>query len=94
MSDAKKTLPPLLTDEDADQFVAQADLSTYDLSGFKPLSDFAFAQRKEARLEMRIGRRELDALKAEAGRRGIPPSRLARLLIEDGLRRMARPSAS
>jgi len=31
-----KSMPPLLSDEDAEAFVATADLSEYDLSGFKP----------------------------------------------------------
>jgi len=32
-----KSMPPLLSDEDAEAFVATADLSEYDLSGFKPV---------------------------------------------------------
>jgi predicted DNA binding CopG/RHH family protein len=38
---------------------------------------------------MRISQAELEALKAEAKRRGIPHSRLARALIEQGLRAIA-----
>jgi len=36
-NDAKtrKKLPPLLTDEEAERFTDEADLSDYDLSGFK-----------------------------------------------------------
>lgn len=83
---AGKPLPALKTDEDARRFVDTADLSEYDLSGFRPLSSFAFAQKKDARLEMRISQDELDVLKSEAKRRGIPHSRLARMMIEQGLR--------
>lgn len=84
-----KPLPVFETDEEARQFTDTADLSEYDLSGFKPLSDFAFAQKKDARLEMRISQTELDALKIEAKRRGIPHSRLARIMIEQGLRSLS-----
>lgn len=31
-----KQLPPLLSDEEAEKFTEEADLSDYDLSGFKP----------------------------------------------------------
>ena len=79
-------LPRFETDEDARKFVTESDLSEHDLSGFKPLSSFAFAQKKDARLEMRISQAELDALKMEAKKRGIPHSRLARMMIEQGLR--------
>ena len=44
-----------------------------DLSNFKRLSSFAFAKKKNARLEMRIAQTELDALREEAEKRGIPP---------------------
>ena len=83
MNKDKKTLPPLLTDAEAEAFVENADLSEYDLSGFKPMR-FEFA-KKEARLEMRIAQDQLDALKAAAKKQGIPPSRLARILIEQGI---------
>ena len=37
MSRAKlKPMPALLTDEEAERFVETADLSEYDLSGFRP----------------------------------------------------------
>ena len=86
--DNNKPLPRLETDEDARQFTDEADLSEYDLSGFAPLSSFNFAQKKDARLEMRISQTELDALKSEAKRRGIPHSRLARIMIEQGIRQL------
>jgi predicted DNA binding CopG/RHH family protein len=41
MSDAKlgsgKTFPVFQSDDEAERFVDQADLSEYDFSGFKPL---------------------------------------------------------
>jgi predicted DNA binding CopG/RHH family protein len=85
-NEKNKPLPHFATDEEAQKFTDEADLSEYDLSGFKPMDSFAFAQKKDARLEMRISQAELDSLKTEAEKRGIPHSRLARVFIEQGLR--------
>ena len=84
-----KPLPHFETDEDARKFTDEADLSEYDLSGFRPLSSFAFAQKKDARLEMRIPSDQLEALKAEADRQGIPYTLLARSILEQGLRHLS-----
>ncbi|MCZ8180901.1 MAG: CopG family antitoxin [Rhizobium sp.] len=43
--ETKKTLPTFNSDEEAEKFVATADLSDYDLSGFTPVT-FEFARRK------------------------------------------------
>jgi predicted DNA binding CopG/RHH family protein len=78
-----KELPPLLTDEDAERFTEEADLSEYDLSGFRPMR-FEF-RKKEERLNMRLPGEQLHALKAMAEKMGIPYTRLARQFIEEGL---------
>ncbi len=39
-----KKLPPLLTDAEAERFTDSADLSEYDLSGFKPVK-FEFEKK-------------------------------------------------
>lgn len=88
-SDKNKPLPSFKTDEEARQFTKEADLSEHDLSGFRPLSSFAFAQKNDARLEMRIPTAQLDALKIEAKRRGIPYSRLARAILQQGISQLA-----
>lgn len=36
--ESKKTLPSFISDEEAEKFVAAADLSEYDLSGFTPVT--------------------------------------------------------
>ena len=41
-------LPQYASDEDAERFVAQSDLSEYDLSGFRPLSVVAAAKEPAA----------------------------------------------
>ena len=45
MKRRKKQLPHFGSDEEAVRFVDEADLSEYDLSGFKPLSSYAFARK-------------------------------------------------
>jgi predicted DNA binding CopG/RHH family protein len=78
-----KKLPVLLTDEEAERFVDEADLSEYDLSGFKPMT-FEFA-KKEARMEVRLPRHQYEALKRLAKDEGIPHSRLVRRFITEGM---------
>ena len=75
-----KRMPSIQSDGDAEQFVATADLSHYDLSGFKPIR-FEF-EPKAAGLTMRLPQSLLDALKAKARDKGIPYTRYVRLLLE------------
>ncbi|MEM0899522.1 MAG: CopG family antitoxin [Pseudomonadota bacterium] len=88
-----KQFPILRTDEEAEHFVETADLSEYDFSGFRPMSDFFEFEKKDARLEVRVAGSQLDALKAAAKAKGVPHTRLARKFIEDGLRAMAKEAA-
>jgi predicted DNA binding CopG/RHH family protein len=76
-----KPMPSLATDAAAERFVAQADLSEYDLSGFKPMR-FEF-EPKSAALHMRLPQNLLDALKAKAKLKGVPYTRYVRLLLEN-----------
>jgi predicted DNA binding CopG/RHH family protein len=78
-------MPPLASDADAEQFVETADLSAYDLSGFKPMH-FEF-EPKTAALNMRLPQNLLEALKAKAKAKGIPYSRYVRLLLESDVAR-------
>lgn len=75
-----KRLPSLPTDAAADRFVETADLSAYDLSGFKPMR-FEF-ESKAAVLNMRLPQGLLDALKAKAESKGVPYTRYVRMLLE------------
>lgn len=86
MSDKNKLkrLPPLLSDEEAEAFTEEADLSDYDLSGFKPVR-FEYLT-KDARMEIRLPRDQLDALKRAAKQQGIPYTRLVRQFIDEGMR--------
>lgn len=75
-----KPLPPLRSDAEAEQFVDTADLSEYDLSGFKPMR-FEI-EPKAASLNMRLPGPLLVAVKAKAKARGIPYTRYVRMLLE------------
>jgi predicted DNA binding CopG/RHH family protein len=76
----KKKLPELKSDEEAEEFVAEADLTTYDLSGMRTVQ-FEFEPKRE-RVNMRLPRRLLDAVKAAAARAGIPYQRFIRQALE------------
>jgi predicted DNA binding CopG/RHH family protein len=78
-----KKIPIFKTDEEAADFVDNADLTEYDLSEFKP---YRFElQKKEARVNMRLPASLLDAVKAEARERGIPYQRLIREAVEKAI---------
>ncbi len=71
-----KPMPPLLTDEDAERFVEEADLNEYDLSGFEPMH-FEF-ERKTKQVNLRMPERLVAAIKIRARSRGIPYQRFIR----------------
>lgn len=83
---ALKRFPRLDTDEEAERFVATADLAEYDFSSFQPRR-FEF-EPKTAQINMRVPQSLLDALKERARQRGIPYTRFIRELME---REVARP---
>lgn len=80
-----KPMPSLRSDAAAERFVDTADLSQYDLSGFKPMQ-FEI-KPKDAALNMRLPQTLLDAVKRKAEERGIPYTRYVRLLIETDVAR-------
>lgn len=75
-----KPMPPLGSDDAAEAFVASADLSEYDLSGFSPMR-FEI-EPKSAALNMRLPASLLAALKAKAKASGVPYTRYVRMLLE------------
>lgn len=79
----KKKWPELKTDEEAERFVAEADLTEYDFSEMKPFR-FEF-EKKEARVNMRLPVSLLEAVKSKAQKRGIPYQRLIREAIEEAV---------
>jgi predicted DNA binding CopG/RHH family protein len=85
MNSKRKPMPSLRSDAEAEAFTAKADLTQYDLSGFKPMR-FEIA-RKEATLNMRIPTALLEAVKAKAASQGIPYARYVRMLLEADIAR-------
>ena len=83
MKTKSKAMPTLKNDKAAETFVATADLTKYDLSGFKPMT-FEI-EPKSAALNLRVPPSLLEALKTRAKARGIPYTRYVRLLLEKDL---------
>lgn len=79
----KKKLPRLRSDKAAEDFVAHADLTEYDLSGMR-MVQFEFEPKTE-RVNMRLPRTLLDAVKARAAKQGIPYQRFIRLTLESAV---------
>ena len=78
-----KDIPVFVTDEEAARFVDEANLTEYDLSGFRPMR-FEF-EKKAAQLNMRIPEPLLEAVKMRAKLRGIPFTRYIRMLMEQDI---------
>ena len=83
----KRHVPRLTTDEEAEAFLDQ-DLADLDFSQFKP-AHFEF-EKKSERVNMRVPKPLLDALKKRASHRGIPYTRFIRELME---REISRPES-
>lgn len=79
----KKQLPKLKTDKEAEDFIAEADLTEYDLSGLKPVR-FEF-QPKARRITMRLSEPLFEAIKEEAEHQGIPYQRFIRQALEEAV---------
>ena len=76
----KKKLPKLKTDEEAETFVAKADLTDYDLSGMRVVR-FEF-QPKSERVNMRLPKPLLDAVRSSTAKAGLPYQRFIRQALE------------
>lgn len=80
----KKPLPKLTSDNAAEAFVAEADLTQFDLTAFKPHS-FEFAP-KSKQVNMRFPDALLEAVKAKAAAQGMTYQRYIRQVLESALR--------
>ncbi len=80
---SKKPLPAFAGDEEAERFVASADLTDYDLSAGIPVR-YEF-RAKTATISMRVPQQLLDAVKAQARHAGIPYQRFIRQTLEHAL---------
>jgi predicted DNA binding CopG/RHH family protein len=79
----KKQIPGFKTDEEAERFVEEADLTEYDLSQFKPVH-FEL-RRKDRQLNLRLPETLLESIKARAAEKDIPYQRYIRKVLEDSL---------
>ena len=79
----KKKIPDFKTDAEADAFVETADLSKFDLSGFKPVK-FEF-QPKVERVNMRLPAELLKAVRSKAEAEGMPYQRFIRAALEQAV---------
>jgi predicted DNA binding CopG/RHH family protein len=80
MSNSKPPLPGFRSDKEAEDFVDNADLTQFDLTGGEPVR-YEF-KSKDANVSMRMPRQLLDAVKARAQREGIPYQRFIRQTLE------------
>lgn len=76
----KKQLPDLKTDEEAEEFVANSDLTEYDLSGLRRMT-FEF-EPKTAQVNLRVPSTLLASVKDEAAALGVPYTRFIRMALE------------
>ena len=76
----KKKLPRLRSDKAAEDFVARSDLTRYDLSGMRFVR-FEM-QPKSGRVNMRLPKALLSAVKDTASHEGIPYQRFIRQALE------------
>lgn len=80
----KKKLPKLRSDKEAEAFVDEADLTQYDLTGMKMMR-FEF-QPKDERVNMRLAKPLLRAVKSSAAKAGMPYQRFIRQALEEAVR--------
>jgi predicted DNA binding CopG/RHH family protein len=76
----KKKLPKLSSNKAAEDFVATADLTRYDLSEMV-LVRFEFKPKTE-RVNMRLSKDLLDSVKKRAAKKGVSYQRFIRLALE------------
>jgi predicted DNA binding CopG/RHH family protein len=84
----KKKLPKLHSDKEAEDFVASADLTQYDLSGMRMVR-FEF-QPKSERVNMRLPKPLLEAVKESAAEAGMPYQRFIRQALEAAVQQRKR----
>ncbi len=76
----KKAIPTFKTDKEAEDFVATADLTKYDLSGGQMMR-FEM-KRKDKSVNLRLPEQLLEAVRQRARDAGIPYQRFIRMALE------------
>lgn len=80
---ALKKFPVLNTDEEAEEFVANADLSEYDFSGFKPVR-FEFTPKRE-KISLELPEKLLEAVKTRASEKNISYAQFIEQALEQAV---------
>jgi predicted DNA binding CopG/RHH family protein len=80
----KRPIPTFKTDKQAEDFVATADLTDYDLSGGEVVR-FEL-KRKDKSVNLRLPAQLLEAVQNRAKRVGVPYQRFIRMALERALR--------
>lgn len=78
-----KSFPTLTSDREAEDFVANSDLTQFDWSDMKRVK-FEF-QPKDTSVNLRLPKALLDAVRVRAEKDGIPYQRYIRLALEQSL---------
>ena len=78
-----KPFPDLKTDEEAERWLAAANLADYDLAAMQKIR-FELAP-KDSSISLRLPAALLEALRARAAQAKMPTQRLIRVVIEAGL---------
>jgi predicted DNA binding CopG/RHH family protein len=79
----KKRIPTFKTDKEAEEFVAKADLTDYDLSGGEVVR-FEL-KPKDKSVNLRLPTQLLEAVQKRAKRVGVPYQRFIRMALERAL---------
>jgi predicted DNA binding CopG/RHH family protein len=79
----KKPIPTFKTDKEAEDFVATANLTDYDLAGGEVVR-FEL-KRKDKSVNLRLPAQLLEAVQKRAKRAGVPYQRFIRIAIERAL---------
>jgi len=81
----KKKLPKLKSDAEAEAFVAEADLTDYDMSGMITMQ---FEMKpKDKSINLRLPEQLLSAVRKEAKTAGVPYQRFIRMALEKAVQR-------
>lgn len=79
----ERAWPVLMTDEEAERFLAEADLTEFDFAQMVPVQ---FDLRGEDKaVSLRLSDAPLEAVKRKAARQGIPYQRFIRQAIEQAV---------
>jgi predicted DNA binding CopG/RHH family protein len=79
----KKPIPTFKSDKEAEDFVATADLTEYDLSGGR-LVRFEL-RPKDKSVSLRLPEKLLTAVRSRAKRAGVPYQRFIRMALEQAV---------